>query len=245
MFRFVKQIIISAIMFLGCNVSSLNSSKYISMNNQECKIRPEIININRNEPLYYPYSIKVNKCSGSCKNINNPYSKLCIVKNMNVKVFNLMSRTIEARHIKWHEICKCKCRLDGSVRKNKQRWNNDKCRCECKELIDKVICDKGLIWNPSNCECECHKLCDVREYLDYANCKCRKRLIDKLVQKCIENTDEVKMIRITLAEDENKYKTSCIIYVILIAIIFTILIAIGTSFIYYKDMNFNLKKNCS
>ena len=51
-----------------------------------------------------------------------------------------MSRTNETRHIKWHESCKCKCRLDGSVCNNKQRWNDNKCRCECKELIDKGVC---------------------------------------------------------------------------------------------------------
>ena len=56
-----------------------------------------------------------------------------------------MSRTNETRHIKWHETCKCKCRLDASVCNNKQRWNNDKCQCECKELIDKGICDKQYI----------------------------------------------------------------------------------------------------
>ena len=59
--------------------------------------------------------------------------------------------------MEWHETCKCKCRLDASVCKNKQRWNNDKYRCECKELIDKGAWDKGFIWNPSNCECECDK----------------------------------------------------------------------------------------
>ena len=75
---FLKQIFVSAMIFFSCNVSSVNSSKYISMNNQECKIRPETININSNEPLFNPYSINVNKCSGSCNNINNPYSKLCI-----------------------------------------------------------------------------------------------------------------------------------------------------------------------
>ena len=151
---------------------------------------------------------------------------------MNVKVFNLMSRNKETRHIKWHETCKCKCGLDASVCDNKQLWNNDKCRCECKELIDKGICDKGLIWNPSNCECD--KSWDVGEYLDYANSKCRKRLIDKRVEECSEIIDEVKMAKITLAEDENKFKSSCTIYVILIAIIFTILMRIGTYFIYYQ-----------
>ena len=61
MLRFVKQIFASAVMFFGCNVLSVNSIKCASMNNQECKVRPDIININRNEPLFYPYSIKVKK----------------------------------------------------------------------------------------------------------------------------------------------------------------------------------------
>ena len=56
-----------------------------------------------------------------------------------------MSRTNETRHIKWHETCKCKCRLDASVFNNKQNRNEDKCRCECKELIDKGACNKGSI----------------------------------------------------------------------------------------------------
>ena len=68
-----------------------------------------------------------------------------IDKNMNVKAFNLISRTNKTRYIKWYETCKCKCRLDASVFNNKQRCNKDKCRCECKELIDKERCDKGLI----------------------------------------------------------------------------------------------------
>ena len=105
------------------------------MNNQKCKIRRQVININSNEPLFYPYRVKINECSGSCNNINDLYAKLCVpdfVKNINVRVFNLMSRTNETRHIEWYETCKCKCRLDASVCNNKQRWNNDKCRCECK-----------------------------------------------------------------------------------------------------------------
>ena len=58
-----------------------------------------------------------------------------------------MPRTIETRHIEWHETCKCKCILDSTVYNNKQRWNNNnnKCRFECKELIDKSVCNKGFI----------------------------------------------------------------------------------------------------
>ena len=129
--------------FFSCNVFNVNSLECVSVNNQECKIRPEISNLNTNEPLFYPYSMKINKCKGSCNTINDPNAKLCVhdnIKNTNVKVFNLISRTNETRHIKWHETCKCKCRLDASVCNNKQNWNKDKCRYECKELIDKGIC---------------------------------------------------------------------------------------------------------
>ena len=72
------------------------------MSNQECKIRSEIINVNSNEPSFYPYSIKVNKCNGSCNSINDPYAKLCVpdaVKNINVKVFNLLSIVKETKQI--------------------------------------------------------------------------------------------------------------------------------------------------
>ena len=128
--------------------------------------------------MFYPFGIKVNKCSGNCNNINDPYARICvpdIVKSLNVKVFNLMSRTNEIKFIAWHEKCKCLCQLDKIICNNKQKWNKDKCRCDCKKLIDKGVCDKGYTWNPSNCECECDKTCDVGEYLDYSDCKCRKK----------------------------------------------------------------------
>ena len=144
------------------------------MKNQECKIRPEIININSNNPIFYPFSIEINKCSGNCNNISDQYVRICIpdaVKNLNFKVFNLMALLNETRPIKWHETCKCICRLNKIICNNKQRWNEDKWECECKELIDKGVCDKGFIWNASNCECECDKSCDICEYLDYSNCR--------------------------------------------------------------------------
>ena len=110
--------------------------------------------------------------------INDPYAKISIpniIKNLNVKVLNLILSTNEIRHIKWHETCKRDCRLDSIVCNNKKRWNKDKCQCESKELIDIGLCDKGYAWNLSNCECECDKSCDVGEYLDYENCKYRKK----------------------------------------------------------------------
>ena len=78
MFEFVKQIFISAMMFFSCNLPSVNSLKCISMNNQECKVRPEIVNVNSEEPVFYPFSIKASKCSGGCNNFNVPYAKMCV-----------------------------------------------------------------------------------------------------------------------------------------------------------------------
>ena len=89
------------------------------------------------------------------------------------------------------------------------------------------MCDKGFIWNPNNCECECDKACDVGEYLNFENCKCRKKLADKLVDECSETVEEVKLAKITLAENENMYKcVSCTLYIVLFSINFTIIFSI-------------------
>ena len=176
-FRFVKKVFFLELTILSnfINANSLNAIPLscISMKNQGCKTRPQIVNVNSNNPIFYPFSIKISKCSGSCNNTNDPYAKICVpdvIKDLNVTVFNLMSRTNETRFIKWHEKCKCKCRLDAIICNSKQRWNKNKCTCECKELIYKGICDKGSIWNLSNCKCECGKNCDIGEYLHYENC---------------------------------------------------------------------------
>ena len=76
------------------SLSSVNSLECVSMNNLECKVRPEIVNMNSNNPVFYSFSVKTNKCSGNCNNINDPYAKIYfpdIVKNLNVKVFNVIN----------------------------------------------------------------------------------------------------------------------------------------------------------
>ena len=92
-----------------------------------------------------------------------------------------------------------------------------KCKCECKELIDKDICDKGYIWNPSNCKCECDNSCDFGEYLDDQNCKCRSRLVNKLIEECNGNIKETSLIKIHSAKCKSN---SCIIYIVLFFNIF-------------------------
>ena len=85
MFGFVKRIFFSEMMFFYCNLSSVNPLECLSMNNQECKVRPEVVNDNSKEPVFFPFSIKTSKCSGSCNNINDLYAKFCVsdvVKNL-------------------------------------------------------------------------------------------------------------------------------------------------------------------
>ena len=237
-FRFVQKVFFVGLTILSEFTNANSLLNCISMKNQECKTRHQIVNVNSNNPIFYPFSIKISKCSGNCNNINDPYAKTCvadIIKNLNAKVFNLMSRTDETRYIEWHEKCKCKCRLDAIVCNNKQLWNKTKCRCECKELIDKGICEKGFIWNPSNCECQCDKNCDIGEYLDYENCKYKKKLVDQIIDECTETIEEVKLAKITLAENENNYKySSCKVYIVFIIIVFTIFTGITIYFVYYN-----------
>ena len=97
--------------------------------------------------------------------------------------------------------------------------------------------------NPTNCECECDKSSDVGEYLDYENCKCRKKLVDKLTEECTENIDEVKAAKMALLEYGNEYvcsKTNC---VILVVRALTISIGIGAYFTYKYMTHWYLKKD--
>ena len=103
-------------------------------------------------------------------------------------------------------------------------------------MIDKGICDKGFIWNPSNCECECDKSCDVGEYLDYENCKCRKKLVDKLLEEFNEEIDGNEMIYSDYANVCN----SCTIYIVSFVIVFLIITGISSAFIYF---HWYLKRN--
>ena len=89
---------------------------------------------------------------------------------------------------------------------------------ECKELIDKGVCDKGFIWNASKCECECDKFCNIGQYLDYSDFKCKKKLIGPLIEECTENDDETKLVNITV----KKGNSSCKVYIVLMTVVFTI-----------------------
>ena len=222
-FSFVKKVFLSGLTVLS---SITNALECVLIKNQECKGRPKTININSNNPTFYPFSVKINRCSGNFNNVNDPNARICVpdtIKNLNVKLFNLMSRINETRSIEWHRTCK---------NNNKQRWNKDKCRCKCKELIDKGVCDKVFTFNPSNCECVSDKSCNTDHYLDYSDCKCKKELIDALIEECTRNDDddETKIVNTTV---ENK-NSSCKVYIIFMTIAFTILTGITIYFVYYN-----------
>ena len=127
-FGFVKKLFFVGLTILSSftNANSLNAIplSFISVNNQECKARPQVVNVNGDEPVFFPFSIKTSKCSGSCNNINHPYAKMCVpdvVRNLNVKVLNLMSRTNETRHTEQHETCESECKFGANICNNKQR----------------------------------------------------------------------------------------------------------------------------
>ena len=80
-------------------------------------------------PIFYSLSVKINRCSGNCNSTNDPYANICVpdvIKNLNVKKFNLMSRINESRSTKLRETCKCIYRLNKIVCNNKQKWNKVK-----------------------------------------------------------------------------------------------------------------------
>ena len=91
------------------------------MNNQKCKVRSEIVDVSSNNPIFYPFSVKINSGSGNCNSINDPYAKMCVpdvVKNLSFKIFNLMSRNNESRSIKSHETYRCICRINKIICNN-------------------------------------------------------------------------------------------------------------------------------
>ena len=100
-------------------------------------------------------------------------------------------------------------------------------------MIDKGRCDKGFIWNVSICECQCDKSCDIGQYLDYKNCKCRKELISKLFEECSENINGNEMTHNVNLNDHKRVCNSCTIYIALIIIFFIISISISSAFIIF------------
>ena len=151
MFNLIKNVVILALMSVS---SVLTSKNCLLLKNQKCKIRKVIID---NDYMTFPYKIKVDKCVGSCNDVENPYFKICssdIVQNVSVKVLDLISQKSVLRNERFHKSCKCSCLLDEKVCNNKQKWNKEKCRCECLEIKE---FENGSFWNVVNFRCKFKK----------------------------------------------------------------------------------------
>ena len=232
-------------LLINLAISLYKTLEFVSVINEKCMSRLKIINLNADEPVCYPLSIKVNKCGGDCNNINDPMAKLCvpnIVKDMNIKVFNLLARINETRKILWHETCKCICRLTSAICNDRQECNENICTCKCKEdLVSKLVCDKGYMWNPSTCSCVCDRYCETGQYLDYKNCVCRKKIIDDLIEQCTSIVDiEIKNNTLSKKNDESSNNIYFILFIVFLALF--ILFLVG--FIYYwcKDNTKDISK---
>ena len=136
-------------------MSAITASPYcLFLKNQKCKVRKVIID---HDYMTFPYKVTVDKCVGSCNDVENLYFKVCLpdsVKKISVKVFDLISRKNVLKNVSFHKSCNCSCLLDENVCKNKQKWNKNKCRCECLEIKD---CGNNSFWNVVNCRCEFKK----------------------------------------------------------------------------------------
>ena len=119
------------------NLLRVKTLECVSVINKKCMCRPKIIQTNPDEPVFYPLSFKINKCGGDFNDINDTIAKLCVldvVKNMNIKVFNLLSEINETRKIIWHDTCKCVCRLTSTVCNDRQEWNEKNVNANVKKI---------------------------------------------------------------------------------------------------------------
>ena len=155
MFGAIKKIFI---VLLTSIVSVSNHKKCVSLSNQKCITQPTLINLHPNEYSqefhYYPFAVKLDRCVGSCNNLNDLSNKVCIpnkTEDLNLTVLNMMTGINESKTLTKHISCECKCRFDGRKCNSGHWWNNDKCRCEFKKCY---VCEKDTVWNPSTCNCE-------------------------------------------------------------------------------------------
>ena len=208
--------------------------EYVSVVNQKCMPRPEILDVNEGvgEALFHPYNVLVNKCSGSCNMLVDPMAKMCvpnIIGRVNMKVYNFLMRLNETRNVLWHESCKCVCKLNSSVCNNKQIWNSDTFRCQCNDDFASIInCTKGYKWNPIICECQCDTWCKQGQYLDHKNCEIIKI---RVIEECTSVINETMINSKDNIDDDN---TAWNIFIWLFSVVIFIGVVCFCVFAYFK-----------
>ena len=148
--------------FLTGLVNGSNHIKYILLSNQKCMIQPILINSNRNEHsqefYYYPFTVKLGWCVGSCNTLNDLSNKVCVpnkAEDLNLSAFNMITGTNEPKTLRKHISCKLKCSKWKKKCNSNQWWNNNKCWREYKKIL---VWEKDCVWNPTTCNCERWKI---------------------------------------------------------------------------------------
>ena len=157
MFSLIKQVFIVLSSFSSSLSRVANSSdriKCLPLNDQLCMVRSTLIDLNPVEIKYYPFMISLDKYAGSCNALS---PKVCApkeTKDINVKLFNMITNKNEAKTMAKHISCDCKCKSNSTTCNFNQKLNNKTCQCECKNCR---TCKKDCSWYSSDCTCENNK----------------------------------------------------------------------------------------
>ena len=103
---------------------------------------------------YYPFIISLDKFNESCNAVDDFSTKICVpnkTKDINVKVFNIITRIYDAKKLVKHIQCDCKCKFNSAICNSNQKWDNNKCQCKCKKYR---TCKRDCTWDSSTRICE-------------------------------------------------------------------------------------------
>ena len=119
--------------------------------------QPTLVNLHPNEYSqefhYYPFSVKLDRCIGSCNTLTDLPNKVSFpnkTEDLNLSLFNMITGINESKTLTKHISCKCKCKFDGRNCNSDQCWSNDKCQCECQK---RHVCEKDYVWSSVTCNC--------------------------------------------------------------------------------------------
>ena len=149
MFSLIKQVLIVLLSF-----SRSLPIKCVSSNNESCMIRLCLIDLNPLGCKYYPFMISLDKYSGSSNSVDDLSTKICVpnkMKDINVTIFNMITKKNEAKKMVKHISCDCKCKFNSLSCSSNQKWNNETCQSD---HTNYGTCKKDYSWNPSICICE-------------------------------------------------------------------------------------------
>ena len=191
-------------------------------------VRPTLIDLNHVELNYYSFMVSLGKCSWSCSSADELSTKICVpskTKDINVKLFNMITNKNEAKAMVKHISRDCKCKFNSATCNSNKKLNNDPCQCECKKYGK---CKNGYRWNPSTCFCGNGKYLKIVGDISVIASDEIKYVMD-IVLTNVANTITTNVTIIVSINFHKKvrYKIDCyILHTILLVIILLLIIAI-------------------